>query len=107
MIQTNFLGTEPYDERRDGFALRLGYNFNDHLRQVWSYSLVDRTVFNINTYASPFILNEAGTTLLSQVSQTLTLDYRDSKAEPHSGYLANWAPTSPGWAATPVSSAPT
>jgi len=88
LIQTNFLGTEPYDERRDGFALRLGYNFNEHLRQIWSYSLVDRTVFNINSFASPFILNEAGTTLLSQVSQTLTLDYRDSKVEPHSGYLA-------------------
>ena len=87
LIQTNFLGTEPYDERRDGFAVRLGYNFNPHLQQIWSYSLVDRTVFNINAYASPFILNEAGTTLLSQVSQTLSLDYRDSKVDPRTGYL--------------------
>ncbi len=86
-IQTNFLGTEPYDERRNGFATRLGYNFNDHLRQVWSYSLVDRTVFNISSNASPFILNESGTTLLSQISQTLSLDKRDSKVEPHTGYL--------------------
>ena len=60
LIQTNFLGTEPYDERRAGFALRLGYAFNEHLRQVWSYSLVDRDVFNVETGASPFILNEAG-----------------------------------------------
>ena len=88
LIDTNFLGTEPYDERRDGFALRLGYSFNDHLRQIWSYSLVDRTVYNINTLASPFILNEAGTTLLSQMSQVVTLDYRDSKQDPHTGYLA-------------------
>ena len=82
-IQTNFMGTQPYDERRNGFAVRLGYNFNDHLRQVWSYSLVDRTVFNISSNASPFILNESGTTLLSQISQTLSLDERDSKVEPH------------------------
>jgi outer membrane protein insertion porin family len=87
LIQTDFLGTEPYDEKRVGFALRLGYSFNEHLRQVWSYSLVDRDVFDVETGASPFILNEAGTTLLSQVSQVLTLDYRDSKVFPHSGYI--------------------
>ena len=38
-----------------GFALRLGYAFNEHLRQVWSYSLVDRDVFNVEAGASPFI----------------------------------------------------
>ena len=86
LIQTDYLGTEPYDERRVGFALRLGYDFNDHLRQVWSYSLVDRDVFNVSTTASSFIPNQAGTTLLSQVSQVLTLDYRDSKIDPHSGF---------------------
>ena len=86
-IETNYLGTEPYDERRAGFAPRLGYAFNDHLRQVWSYSLVNRTVFNVSSYASPFILNEAGTTLLSQISQVLTLDYRDSRIFPHSGFV--------------------
>jgi outer membrane protein insertion porin family len=87
LIQTDYLGTEPYDERRDGFSLRLGYDFNDHLSQVWSYSLVDRTVFNISTTASVFIADQAGTTLLSQVGQVLTLDYRDSKIDPHSGFL--------------------
>ena len=40
LIQTNNLGTEPYDERRVGFDVRAGYDFNEHLRQVWSYSLV-------------------------------------------------------------------
>jgi outer membrane protein insertion porin family len=87
LIQTNFLGTEPYDERRQGFALRLGYDYNEHLRQVWSYSLVDRDVYNVQTTASPFILNEAGTTLLSQLSQVVTLDYRDSRIYPHSGFI--------------------
>jgi outer membrane protein insertion porin family len=87
LVQTNFLGTQPYDERRAGFALRLGYDFNEHLRQVWSYSLVDRDVFNVFAGASPFILNEAGTTLLSQISQVVTLDFRDSRIYPHSGYV--------------------
>ena len=87
LIQTNYLGTEPYDEKRAGFALRLGYDFNEHLRQVWSYSLVDRDVYNVASDASPYILNEAGTTLLSQVSQVITLDFRDSKIYPHTGYI--------------------
>jgi outer membrane protein insertion porin family len=87
LIDTNYLGTEPYDERRAGFALRLGYAFNEHLRQTWSYSLVDRDVYNVETGASPFILNEAGTTLLSQLSQVITLDFRDSRIYPHTGYI--------------------
>ena len=87
LIQTDYLGTEPYDERREGFALRLGYNFNDHLRQVWSYSLVQRDVYNISSTASVFIADQAGTTLLSQVSQVLTLDYRDSRVDPHTGFV--------------------
>ncbi len=89
LIQTDYLGTEPYDERRDGFALRLGYDFNDHLSQVWSYSLVDRDVFDISSTASVFIADQAGTTLLSQVGQVLTLDYRDSRIDPHSGSITS------------------
>ena len=88
LIQTNFLGTEPYDEKRVGFDVRAGYDFNEYLRQVWSYSLVGRTVYNVALGASPFIINEQGYTLLSQVSQAITLDHRDSKIDPHTGYLA-------------------
>lgn len=88
LIQTNYLGTQVYDERRIGFALRAGYAFSEHLRQVWSYSLVDRTVYNILSTASPYIENQAGHTLLSQVGQVLTLDYRDSRVYPHSGFVA-------------------
>ncbi len=87
LIQTNYLGTEPYNERRAGFTLRLGYEFNDHLRQVWSYSLINRDVTDVATNASFYILDEAGTTVLSQVSQVLSIDYRDSRIAPHSGFL--------------------
>jgi outer membrane protein insertion porin family len=89
-VQTNFLGTEPYDEKRVGFDVRMGYDFNEHLRQVWSYTLVGRTVFNIASNASFFIAQEAGYSLLSQVSQSTTYDHRDSKIDPHSGYMVSW-----------------
>ncbi len=59
------------------------------MSQVWSYSLVDRTVFNIASTASVFIADQAGTTLLSQVGQVLTLDYRDSKIDPHYGSITS------------------
>jgi outer membrane protein insertion porin family len=90
LVQTNYLGTEPYDEKRLGFALRMGYNFNEHLSQTWSYSLVGRTVYNVQTGASFYIQDAAGYTLLSQVSQQLSLDYRDSKLDPHSGSIYNF-----------------
>jgi outer membrane protein insertion porin family len=89
LIQTNFLGTEPYDEKRVGFDVRAGYDFNEYLRQVWSYSLIGRTVFNVAPGASFFITQLSGYSVLSQVSQSISLDHRDSKVDPHSGYLAS------------------
>ena len=86
VIQTNFEGTEAYDEKRFGGAVRMGYDINEHLRQVWSYTLADRDVYNVVQGSSQVIQNEAGWTLLSQVSQIVTLDYRDSKLYPHSGW---------------------
>ena len=79
-----------YSETRTGGALRLGYEFNDHLRQALSYSLVQRSVTDVSATASLFIQDEAGTSLLSQVGQTLTLDYRDSRTDPHSGFVVNY-----------------
>jgi outer membrane protein insertion porin family len=90
LVQTNNLGTEPYDERRAGFAIRTGYDFTDHLRQVWSYSLVDRDVYNVQQGASFYITSQQGYSLLSQVSQAITLDYRDSAVDPHRGYIATF-----------------
>ena len=87
LVQTDYLGTEPYDEKREGFTLRTGYAFNDHLRQSWNYSLVGRTVFNVSSLASFYITDSQGYTVLSQVSQQLALDYLDSKVDPHSGGL--------------------
>lgn len=89
LIQTNTLGTEPYNERRVGFTTRLGYDVNDHLRQVWSYSLVGRDLYDITT-DDFFIESQAGGSLLSQISQVVTLDYRDSRIAPHSGSLLSF-----------------
>ncbi len=89
-INNNNQNVYDYDESRLGFTLRMGYEFNEHLRQAWNYSLVDRNIDNIGTDASIFILQEQGHSLLSQIGQTLTLDYRDSRSDPHSGFVINY-----------------
>ena len=76
-----------YSERRTGGDLRLGYEFNEHLRQAWTYSLVDRNVFNVQSGASIYVQNQAGTSLLSQLGTTVALDYRDSRTDPRDGFL--------------------
>jgi len=76
-----------YQERRQGFALRMGYEFNERLRQNWAYTLVRRNVFDVLPGASLFIQEQRGITTLSQIGQTLTYDARDSRLEPRDGYV--------------------
>jgi outer membrane protein insertion porin family len=86
-IVDNNQDISEYDETRTGGDVRIGYAFNDHLSQSWSYSLVQRDVTNIATTASIYIQQLAGNSSLSMLSTSLTLDYRDSRVKPHSGYL--------------------
>jgi len=76
-----------FDERRAGVVLRFGYAINEHLRQSWSYSLVDREITNISPFASLLIKNQEGRTVNSMVSQVLTYDRRDSRIDPTEGYV--------------------
>jgi outer membrane protein insertion porin family len=76
-----------YEERRVGGSLRAGYEFNEQLRQSWAYTLSRRNVFNVDDQAGIYIQEQKGVTWLSQVGQTLTYDTRDSRLEPHKGYV--------------------
>ena len=86
-VRNNNQDIAAYSERRTGGALRVGYEFNEHLRQAWTYSIVDRNVYNVQSGASIYISNQQGSSLLSQIGQTLTLDYRDSRTEPRDGFI--------------------
>ena len=88
-VRNNNQNIASYDERRTGFSLRVGYEFNEFLRQAWTYSLVDR---NINVRgdlqeSSIYIQDQAGGSTLSQLGQTLAYDKRDSRTDPREGYL--------------------
>ena len=86
-VQNNNQQISNYNESRLGGALRLGYEISDHLRQAVTYSAVSRNVTNINSNASLYIQNQSGGTFLSQIGQTLTLDYRDSRVDPRNGFI--------------------
>jgi outer membrane protein insertion porin family len=51
---------------------------------------VDRDLYNVISTSSPLILNQQGWTVLSQVSQLLTIDFRDSKLYPHAGWAVDF-----------------
>ena len=95
LVQRDLRDTSGYRERRAGFALRMGYEINEYLRQSWAYSLVDRELFDVDPNVSRFIREQEGRTLLSQVSTTVTYDRRDSRIEPRRGYVVrvgmDWA----------------
>jgi outer membrane protein insertion porin family len=84
-IQRNLLNIASYRERRAGFATRIGYAFNDRLRQTWAYTLTNREIYDIAGNASRFVREQEGETLLSQLGQTLTYDFRDSIIDPRRG----------------------
>ena len=86
-VRNNNQDIAAYNERRTGGALRLGYEFNEHLRQAWTYTIVDRNVYDVQSGASIYVQNQAGGSLLSQLGQTLTLDYRDSRTDPRDGFI--------------------
>ncbi len=87
LVNTTNFNQLDYNERRIGFSVRAGYEINDHLRQGWTYALVHRSIYNVQPGASLFVINEAGQTLLSQIGQTITLDYTDSRLDPRKGWL--------------------
>jgi outer membrane protein insertion porin family len=86
-IQRNLQNIARYSERRAGFALRAGWEYNERLRQSVSYTLVNREVYDVGAGASIFVQEQQGRTLLSQVSQTLIYDTRDNFIEPRRGYF--------------------
>ncbi|MCC6718949.1 MAG: outer membrane protein assembly factor BamA [Acetobacteraceae bacterium] len=86
-IQNDLQDVAQYNERRTGLSLRLGYEFSEHLRQVWTYSIIQRSVYDVGSLASIYVQDSKGSSLLSQIGQTLTIDYRDSRIDPREGYV--------------------
>ncbi|WP_029311369.1 outer membrane protein assembly factor BamA [Acidiphilium angustum] len=89
LFRTDTANTTSYvfSERSIGGDLRLGFRYNQHVSQAFTYTISTRDIYNIATGASLYILNEAGSSSLSQLGTTLTFDYRDDRLDPTSGGL--------------------
>ncbi len=74
-----------YSESNLGADIRLGYRFNAHVRQNFTYSVSTQNVYDVASGASLYIINEEGVSSLSELSQTLTFDYLDDDQSPTSG----------------------
>ena len=90
---TNYsaLGYADYNEVREGATLRLGYAYNNYISQSWNYSLVYRSVNEVDNGASIYVDSENGSSTLSQFGEQISIDTRDSRVEPHKGWVVRLA----------------
>ena len=72
-----------------GAVGRLGYQLNESLRQILRYTLRSDTINDIQTMASPYIREEAGTRITSSVGQQLIFDKRDNRLQPTAGFFVS------------------
>ena len=81
-----------YSESSMGGDVRLGYRFNAHVTQSFTYTLSQRNIYNVPTGSATnlYIVNEEGYSSLSQISQDLSFDYLDDDQNPTSGLLLDF-----------------
>lgn len=87
LFRTDTYNTASYvfSERSVGGDVRLGFRYNNHVSQAFTYTLSERDIYNLSPSASVYILSQQGRTTLSQLGTTLTFDYRDNRLDPTSG----------------------
>lgn len=76
-----------FDRRDVGFRLRMGFSYNEKLRQNLNYNLRSIKISDVDDDASTFIKNQEGKATTSSIGQSLTYDVRDSRIDPTEGYV--------------------
>ncbi len=83
----DFNDESGFDSRDTGAGVTFSYPLGEYLRQSVGYRIQQTRLTNIDTNGSQSVLLADRDTLLSQVSQTLTYDTRDSRIQPGQGHL--------------------
>ncbi|HKV15234.1 MAG TPA: outer membrane protein assembly factor BamA [Reyranella sp.] len=76
-----------YSDASIGFALRAGWAYTEHTNQTVRYTLRDTNIYNVQPFASPVVQSQAGESLTSEISETLSWDTRDERLNPTKGWL--------------------
>ncbi len=81
-----------YSESTLGADIRLGYRFNGNVTQNFTYTISQRSIYNVPSASSAnlYIASESGHSSLSQVSQSISFDYLDDDQNPSSGLLMDF-----------------
>ena len=77
-----------FTSKRLGVGFRLGYEINEEWRQRLRYIVRKDEIAEVDDGASFFIRQQEGKSTTSMIGQDLTLDLRNSKIDPTSGYLS-------------------
>ena len=76
-----------YSDRTIGFSLRSGWAYSEFIRQSVRYTLRQTDIYNVQPYASWVVQANAGTSVVSEVSETLAWDTRDTRLNTTKGFL--------------------
>lgn len=76
-----------YSDRSLGFALRAGWAFTEHTRQSWRYTLRQSDIYNVQPWASTIVQRQAGSSVVSEISETTAWDTRDVRLNTTKGWL--------------------
>lgn len=77
-----------YSDRSLGFALRTGWAYTEHTRQLLRYTLRQTEIYNVQPWASPLVQSQSGLSVVSEISETIAWDTRDQRLNPTKGWLA-------------------
>ena len=76
-----------YSDRSLGFALRTGWAYTEHTRQLLRYTLRQTEIYDVQSWASPLIQSQSGSSTISELSETIGWDTRDQRLNPTKGWL--------------------
>lgn len=77
-----------FDLLRTGGSLRMGFSWQERLRQIIRYTLEDQEISDVDADASRLVKDEEGRFLESAVGHELTYDTRDNRFDPREGVVA-------------------
>jgi len=76
-----------YSDASLGFALRTGWAYTEHTRQLLRYTLRQTDIYNVQPWASYVVQSQAGTSVVSEISETIGWDTRDARLNATKGWL--------------------
>ena len=88
--ETSYDDESSYDETTLGTGFRLGFPIDEYKRNTVRFKIENKEVQDVDSDASQFIKDLEGDRNKFAVSNTFSIDTRDSKLAPTKGYNASW-----------------